>query len=139
MEFYISRIRNSGEIYNLRWERYLQSGAALHIRDCLQSLYIDIRRKQMIRGNKMSEKRNVTYMLRCSDGTLYTGWTNNIEKRLEAHNAGKGGKYTRVRIPVELVYLEEHETKQEAMSREAQIKQLTRREKEALMKKEEVI
>ncbi len=81
----------------------------------------------------MAEKQNVTYMLRCSDGTLYTGWTNNMEKRLETHNAGKGGKYTRVRRPVELVYLEEHETKQEAMSREMKIKQLTRKEKEALI------
>ena len=87
----------------------------------------------------MSEKRNVTYMLRCIDGTLYTGWKKNIEKSLEAHNAGKGGKYTRARTPVELVYLEEYETKQEAMSREVQIKRLTRKEKEALMKKEEEI
>lgn len=81
----------------------------------------------------MAEKQNVTYMLRCSDGTLYTGWTNNIEKRLKAHNAGKGGKYTRVRTPVELVYWEAHGTKQEAMSREVQIKQLTRKEKERLI------
>ncbi len=81
----------------------------------------------------MAGKQNVTYMLRCSDGTLYTGWTNNIEKRLQAHNAGKGGKYTRVRTPVELVYLEEYETRQEAMSREVQIKQLTRKEKEKLI------
>lgn len=81
----------------------------------------------------MTEKQNVTYMLRCSDGTLYTGWTNNIKKRLEAHNAGKGSKYTRVRTPVELVYLEAHETKQEAMSREVQIKQLTRKQKERLI------
>lgn len=81
----------------------------------------------------MTEKQNVTYMLRCSDGTLYTGWTNNIGKRLEAHNAGKGSKYTRVRTPVELAYLEVHETKKEAMSREMQIKQLTRKEKEQLV------
>lgn len=81
----------------------------------------------------MTEKQNVTYILRCSDKTLYTGWTNNIENRLKAHNKGKGGKYTRTRIPVELVYLETYETKQEAMSREAQIKQLTRRQKEALI------
>ncbi len=81
----------------------------------------------------MAGKQNVTYILRCSDGTLYTGWTNNITKRLEAHNAGKGGKYTRVRTPVELVYLEEHETKQEAMSREVQIKQLSRKEKDRLI------
>ncbi len=81
----------------------------------------------------MTENRNVTYILRCSDGTLYTGWTNNIKRRLKAHNAGKGGKYTRVRIPVALVYLEEYETRQEAMRREAQIKRLTRKEKEALI------
>lgn len=81
----------------------------------------------------MAGKQNVTYMLRCSDGTLYTGWTNNIEKRVQAHNAGKGGKYTRVRTPVELVYLEEYETRQEAMSREVQIKRLTRKEKEKLI------
>lgn len=83
----------------------------------------------------MSENRNVTYILRCSDGTLYTGWTNNIAKRLKAHNAGKGGKYTRARMPVELVYMEEYDTKKEAMSREVQIKQLTRKEKEALIHK----
>lgn len=81
----------------------------------------------------MAERQNVTYMLRCSDQTLYTGWTNNIEKRLKVHNKGKGGKYTRTRIPVELVYLETYETKQEAMSREAQIKHLTRTQKEALI------
>lgn len=81
----------------------------------------------------MAEKQNVTYILRCSDQTLYTGWTNNIEKRLKAHNKGKGGKYTRTRIPVELVYLETYETKQEAMSREAQIKRLTRTQKEVLI------
>ena len=81
----------------------------------------------------MAENQNVTYILRCSDQTLYTGWTNNIEKRLKAHNKGKGGKYTRTRIPVKLVYLEAHETKQEAMSREAQIKRLTRTQKEVLI------
>lgn len=81
----------------------------------------------------MAENQNMTYILRCSDQTLYTGWTNNIEKRLKAHNNGKGGKYTRTRTPVELVYVEIHETKQEAMRREAQIKRLTRKEKQALI------
>ena len=57
---------------------------------------------------------NYTYILKCKDETLYTGWTNDIEKRLEAHNAGKGAKYTRSRRPVELVYLEQFETKEEA-------------------------
>ncbi len=77
--------------------------------------------------------KNYTYILECSDKTYYTGWTNNIEKRLKNHNAGKGAKYTRARTPVKLVYLEIWETKQEAMSREAKIKQLTRKEKEQLI------
>lgn len=72
---------------------------------------------------------NVTYILKCSDGTLYTGWTNDIEKRLRAHNEGQGAKYTRGRTPVELVYLEDFETKQEAMKREAAIKKLTKEDK----------
>lgn len=76
---------------------------------------------------------NYTYILECSDGTYYTGWTNDIKKRLLSHNAGKGGKYTRVRRPVKLVYLEIFCTKHEAMSREAKIKQLTRKEKEQLI------
>ncbi len=70
-----------------------------------------------------------TYLLRCSDGTLYCGWTDNIEKRLAAHNSGKASKYTRSRLPVKLIYFETFDTKQEAMSREARIKQLSRREK----------
>ena len=70
-----------------------------------------------------------TYMLECADGTYYTGWTNDLEKRLSAHNAGKGGKYTSVRRPVTLVYYEEFETKQEAMSREWHIKQLNRKQR----------
>ena len=61
---------------------------------------------------------NYTYMLQCGDGTYYTGWTNDLDRRLKAHNEGKGGKYTRSRRPVRLVYYEEHETKQEAMRRE---------------------
>ena len=78
---------------------------------------------------------NYTYILECSDGSYYCGWTNNMERRLETHNQGRGGKYTRSRLPVRLVYLEEHETKEEAMSREWHIKRLTREEKESLVKK----
>lgn len=78
---------------------------------------------------------NYTYMLRCRDKSLYTGWTNNIEKRVDEHNDGKGAKYTRSRRPVELVYYELFETKEEAMRREWQIKQLSKKEKEALIKK----
>lgn len=76
---------------------------------------------------------NYTYILLCADGTLYTGWTNDLERRLAAHNAGKGSKYTCSRRPVELVYREECGTKEQSMSRERQIKRLTRSEKLALI------
>ncbi|MBR4668060.1 MAG: GIY-YIG nuclease family protein [Butyrivibrio sp.] len=79
------------------------------------------------------EGKNYTYILKCSDGSLYCGWTNDLEKRLQAHNKGIASKYTRTRRPVELVYFETFETKQEAMSREYHIKQLKRKEKEALI------
>lgn len=72
---------------------------------------------------------NYTYILRCSDNTLYCGWTNDLKKRLASHNAGTGAKYTRPRTPVTLVYYETFETKEEAMSREFAIKRLTRKEK----------
>ena len=76
---------------------------------------------------------NYTYILRCEAGTLYTGWTNNLEKRVADHNAGKGAKYTRTRRPVELVYVEEFPTKEEAMSREYAIKRLKRTDKLKLL------
>ena len=88
-----------------------------------------------IRAEKEWEDMNYTYILKCSDETLYTGWTNDLEKRINAHNAGKGAKYTKNRRPVELAYYEEFATKEEAMSREYAIKQLTRRKKEELIKK----
>jgi putative endonuclease len=72
---------------------------------------------------------NYSYILRCADGTFYTGWTNDLDGRLLAHNAGKGAKYTRSRLPVELVYRETFATKEEAMSREWHLKQLSRQEK----------
>ena len=80
---------------------------------------------------------NVCYMLRCADGSLYTGWTKDLERRLRTHNAGKGAKYTRSRLPVELVYREEFETRGEAMRRECQLKQLSRAEKLALLETKE--
>ena len=76
---------------------------------------------------------NYTYILKCKDGTFYTGWTNNLEKRLKDHNEGKGAKYTKARRPVELVYYEAFPTKEEAMSREYAIKQMSRSEKETLI------
>ncbi len=76
---------------------------------------------------------NYTYILKCKDETYYTGWTNNLEKRLQAHNDGKGAKYTKYRRPVQLVYYENFDSKQEAMSREYAIKRLSRKEKEELI------
>lgn len=78
---------------------------------------------------------NYTYIVQCHDGTLYTGWTNNIDKRMRDHNAGKGAKYTKPRRPVVLVYLEMFETKEEAMKREYAIKHMRRAEKLELTKK----
>lgn len=110
------------------WVKYVET-TALHTGDCLAvSLH-----RTLHRNRRKKMKQNVTYMLECSDKTLYTGWTNNIEKRLEAHNSGQGAKYTRGRLPVKLVYLEVHDTKQEAMQREAFIKRLSRAQKQALI------
>jgi len=72
---------------------------------------------------------NYVYILRCGDGSLYTGWTNDLEQRLRTHAEGRGGKYTRSHLPVELVYHECYETSTEARSREAKIKRLSRAEK----------
>ena len=69
------------------------------------------------------------YILKCCDKTLYCGYTNDVEKRFETHQSGKGAKYTRARLPVTLVYYEEFETSREAQSREAKIKRLTRAQK----------
>ena len=79
---------------------------------------------------------NYVYILRCSDESLYTGWTNSLEKRIKAHNNGKGAKYTKARLPVELVYFEEYEDKIEAMRREYEIKQLTRVKKLKLIEEQ---
>ena len=76
---------------------------------------------------------NYTYIVECSDGTLHTGWTTNLDNRIKAHNSKTGAKYTRSRTPVKLVYYEEFATKEEAMSREYHIKQLTRKQKDELI------
>lgn len=74
-----------------------------------------------------------TYILVCADGTLYTGWTNDLEKRLAAHNAGTGAKYTRSRRPVRLLYYEAFRERCEAQRRECEIKRLPREKKLALV------
>lgn len=84
--------------------------------------------------DSMKEKTTAfyTYIVRCADGTLYTGWTTDVQKRVAAHNAGCGAKYTRSRRPVRLVWSRAYPTKHDAMHWEWQIKQLSRAEKEAL-------
>lgn len=77
---------------------------------------------------------NYTYILECADGTYYTGWTNNLEKRLKDHNEGRGAKYTKARLPVSLIYYEEFQTKEEAMRREYAIKRMSRSEKVCLIR-----
>ena len=74
------------------------------------------------------------YILLCDDGTLYTGWTVNLAKRIDAHNSGNGAKYTSIRVPVDLVYYEEFDNRSEAMSREWHIKKMTREAKVQLIK-----
>ena len=80
---------------------------------------------------------NYTYILKCKDGSLYTGWTNDLEQRVAAHNTGKGAKYTKARRPVELVYFEEFEIKEQAMKREYAIKQMARKDKLELVRRKE--
>ncbi len=77
---------------------------------------------------------NYVYIALCADGTLYTGWTTDLKRREEAHNAGKGAKYVRSRLPVKIVYFEEFGDKSEALKREIAIKKLTRAEKLELIK-----
>ncbi len=70
-----------------------------------------------------------TYIVECADGTLYCGYTTDVDARVKTHNSGKGAKYTKSRLPVKAVWSEAFETKSEAMSREAKIKHLTREKK----------
>ena len=83
-----------------------------------------------------SKKYHYVYMLRCADNTLYSGYTTDPKKREEVHNLGKGAKYTRVRLPVKIVYLERYEEKSDALKREYALKQLTKAKKEELILKQ---
>lgn len=78
---------------------------------------------------------NYTYLLRCADDSLYCGWTNHLEERVACHNEGRGAKYTRSRRPVELVYYEIFDTREETMHREAVIKRCSRAEKQEMVEK----
>ena len=75
------------------------------------------------------------YIVECSDGTYYTGWTTDPERRVSTHNKGRGAKYTKMRLPVKLVYVEEQPDKVAAMNRELAIKRLGRVGKEKLVGK----
>lgn len=84
----------------------------------------------------MESKKHYFYVLICNDGSYYAGYTNDLQKRLKTHNAGKGAKYTRGRLPVAFIYHEEFQTKQEAMKAEYAFKQLERKKKEQFLMKE---
>ncbi|MFJ7748074.1 GIY-YIG nuclease family protein [Peribacillus sp. NPDC097295] len=85
----------------------------------------------------METNKHYFYVLKCRDDSYYAGYTNNLERRINMHNQGKGAKYTRGRIPVELIYHETFENQTLAMQAEYQFKQLTRKQKEQWMAKEE--
>ncbi len=79
--------------------------------------------------------KHYAYMLRCKDNSIYSGYTNNLDKRLEVHNSGKGAKYTRARLPVKLEYFEEFDNKKEALKREREFKKYSHSEKENIIEK----
>jgi len=85
----------------------------------------------------MGENSHYIYVLKCSDGSFYTGYTTNLEKRVNTHNNGKGAKYTRGRLPVRLVYSKEFPTKSEALKAEYAFKQWSRNKKEQFLLKKE--
>lgn len=128
--------------YRFRRRRLSEDGDGFHgpiavyiicevwmIRECR---YAEYRQIQVCLRNG-EQQMNYTYLLECSDGTLYCGWTNDLEKRVKAHNSGRGAKYTKPRRPVRLVWYETFETKEEAMSREVKVKQLSRKQKDELV------
>lgn len=84
----------------------------------------------------MERNKHFFYVLHCSDGSYYAGYTNDLLRRLNTHNEAKGAKYTRARLPVYLIFHKEYETKKEAMQAEYAFKQLTRRKKEQYLEKE---
>jgi len=89
----------------------------------------------MVANGKNATKLSMPYFIyivRCSDNSLYTGYTNDVEKRIKKHNDGKGAKYTKHRLPVYVVHIEKFETKSDALKREHQIKKLNKKEKEEL-------
>lgn len=87
-----------------------------------------------MKKENQERKKHYAYMLRCSDGSIYSGYTTDPHRREKVHNSGKGAKYTQTRLPVKLVYFEEFDNKIDAMKREYAFKQLTHKEKEEIIK-----
>lgn len=83
----------------------------------------------------MEKNKHCFYVVECSDGSYYAGYTNHIEKRIQTHNSGKGARYTRARLPVVLKYVEDHEDKRTAMQAEYHFKQLTRKKRRIYAKR----
>jgi putative endonuclease len=90
-------------------------------------------RPDELAGSEDAEGGAYTYIVECSDGTLYTGWAKDVQARVKAHNAGRGAQYTRGRRPVRLRYCERHPSRRAAMRRERKMKRLSRRQKLALI------
>jgi putative endonuclease len=109
----------------------------LSIEDRFDKLSIEDRfDKLSIRGNLSRNGKWIVYIIQCSDKTLYTGTTSDIERRVKEHNTKKGSKYTRTRLPVRLVYTETYNKRSEALKREIQVKAWTRAKKIALIEKD---
>lgn len=85
--------------------------------------------KSIMEKTEIKTKRAYMYVVECADGTLYTGYTTDVERRIKTHNAGKGAKYTKSRLPVKLIYQESFDSKEAAMSAESYFKQKTRQQK----------
>ncbi len=94
--------------------------------------WLKLGRSFFVLAGKKKKKRFFVYLAECGDGSLYCGWTNDLEKRIEAHNSGKGAKYTRAKRPVRLVHAEEFAEKSAALKREREIKKMKKNEKKAL-------
>ena len=136
-------IRDYIIVHELSHRKHMNHSAAFW--KCVESVMPDYRQRRtklkndgrpllnaVIRSDS-DDRKYYTYILRCIDNSLYTGYTTDLEKRIAAHNSGKGAKYTKFRRPVTLAYFETFDTKQEAQRREALIKQMTKREKEKLI------
>ncbi len=100
-------------------------------------IYMDFMLDTGILYRKADFSMNYTYIVKCRDGSLYTGWTTDLERRIKEHNSGKGAKYTKSRRPVTLAYYETFDTKEEAMKREYAIKRLRRGDKLKLLENAE--